>query len=87
MFAPYQLLRAARIALCLRQDELAERAGVTTKTVNQLENGHPVATSTMIRVQGALEDLGVTFIGGGKVYGPGMRLPPSFVARQKFNPG
>ena len=40
----------------------------------------------MEQVQGALEDLGVTFIGGGKVYGPGMRLPASIVARQKFNP-
>jgi transcriptional regulator with XRE-family HTH domain len=86
MFAPYQLIRAARVALDLRQDELAERAGVSTRAVRQVENGYPVARSTMEQVQGALEDLGVTFIGGGKVYGPGMRLPASIVARQKFNP-
>ncbi len=40
----------------------------------------------MEQVQGALEEMGVTFVRGGKGYGPGMRLPTSIVARQKFNP-
>ncbi|MBB3147211.1 transcriptional regulator with XRE-family HTH domain [Phyllobacterium trifolii] len=86
MFAPYQLIRAARVALDLRQDELSERAGVSTRAVRQIENGYPVARSTMEQVQGALEEMGVTFVRGGKGYGPGMRLPTSIVARQKFNP-
>jgi HTH-type transcriptional regulator/antitoxin HipB len=50
-------VRRARQALCLRQDELAFAAGVSTRAVHQLETGKP--TSRLDTISPVLEVLGV----------------------------
>lgn len=85
MFAPYQPIRGARVALDLKQAELAVLASISEKTLRKLELGTPVTRGIMEQVQGALEKLGVTFIAGGAVNGPGMRMPASIVYPPSLN--
>jgi putative transcriptional regulator len=49
-------LTAARLARNLKQDELAERAGLSKRTLERLETGHSVQLSNFIR---ALRGLGL----------------------------
>lgn len=68
-------LRAARAMLGLSQSDLAERVGLSTKTVKRAEgSGNPPASAAAVAtIRAALEDAGVEFIpeNGG---GPGVRL-------------
>lgn len=73
MLTPEQI-RGARAMLGLTQAELANRAGISTTGLNNIEKGgsDPKA-STLKAIRSALEDAGVMFIpeNGG---GPGVRL-------------
>jgi HTH-type transcriptional regulator / antitoxin HipB len=52
-----QAVRRARKAVALRQDELALAAGVSTRTVHQIEHGKP--TSRLDSLAPVLEVLGL----------------------------
>lgn len=47
-------IRDQRIAMGLKQKELADRAAVSLRTLSALENGKPVTTETLVRVLRAL---------------------------------
>ena len=48
-------VREARVALELRQDELAIAAGVSTRVIHQIEKGKPTSRlDSLVRVLGAL---------------------------------
>ena len=69
-------IRAARALLGISAADLAERSSVTWKTVQRFESvdGIPPSRSgTLERVQRALEDAGIEFIGD-PVSSPGVRL-------------
>lgn len=51
-------LRETRLSRNLSQDWLAAEAGVSTPTINKLENGKPVQLVTLIRVLRVLRLLG-----------------------------
>lgn len=74
-------IRAARALLGISAAELAERSRVTWKTVQRFESADGVPPSragTLERVQQALEDAGVEFIGD-PLSSPGVRLRRSRV--------
>ena len=69
-------IRAARAALGWAIDELAERSGVSGRTIKRLEalDGIPPSrTSTLVDIQTALETAGIEFIGTPED-GPGIRV-------------
>lgn len=53
-----ELVRRRRVALRLRQEELAELAGVSTRTVHAIENGKPTIRLDVLLA--VLEVLGVS---------------------------
>ena len=66
-------VRMGRAAVGWNVRELARNAGVTPNTISRIENGGDALTSTMERLQTALEDAGVIFIYPDEE-GPGVRL-------------
>jgi transcriptional regulator with XRE-family HTH domain len=59
-------IRAARAALGWAIDELAERSGVSARTIKRLEalDGIPPSrTSTLVDIQKAFETAGIEFVG------------------------
>jgi transcriptional regulator with XRE-family HTH domain len=69
-------IRSARSALQWSAEDLAQKAGVASKTVRRLENidGIPNTTAvTLARIQTALESAGIEFIGTPED-GPGIRI-------------
>jgi len=62
-------IRAARALLGWSQDELADRAGVTRRSVYTVEHeSAPVAQDTLIKLLSTLTEAGITFSRGrGKV--------------------
>ena len=69
-------IRAARALLRWSSSDLSTKAGVGISTIKRLEvmNGVPaINISTMVAIQGALEDAGVEFIGSPDDR-PGVRL-------------
>ncbi|WP_428037243.1 helix-turn-helix transcriptional regulator [Bosea thiooxidans] len=71
------VLKAARIALGLSPDELAERAGISRRTLGRVET-HPRSDRYLkgaAMVQKALEDQGVEFLKALATKGEGFRLP------------
>jgi transcriptional regulator with XRE-family HTH domain len=71
-------IRAARALLGISAADLAERSGVTWKTVQRYESADGVPPSrggNLERVQQALEEAGVEFIGDPETT-PGVRLKP-----------
>lgn len=75
MKVPYQLLRAARVALDIKHDDLAKQAGVSERTLVRIETPQSVSDDSFARVQAALEARGVQFLAPGGGHGPGMRIP------------
>jgi transcriptional regulator with XRE-family HTH domain len=76
MITPEQI-RAGRALLGITQSELAERAGISTTGLNNIERGNadPKA-STLRAIEAALNDGGVIFLADGQSIdgGPGVRL-------------
>ena len=66
-------IRMGRAAVGWSVRELARNAGVTPNTISRIENGGDALTSTMERLQTALENAGVIFIDADEE-GPGVRL-------------
>lgn len=69
-------IRAARAALRWTTEELAEKAGLASRTIKRFEqeNGVPASRSaTLVEIQKALEAAGIEFIGAPDD-GPGIRL-------------
>ena len=81
MKAPYQLLRAARVALDISHEDLAREAGVSKRTLVRIEKPHSVSEESIARVQAALEARRVKFLAASDEGGPGLRIPASAVAR------
>ncbi len=74
MKAPYQLLRAARAALGIEHVALAEKAGVSKRTLVRIETLQIVSEETRERVQAALEAEGIQFFSGADSLNPGISL-------------
>lgn len=77
MRAPYQLLRAARVALDISHEDLAREAGVSERTLVRIEKPQNVSEESIARVQAALEARGVRFLPPLEGDGPGIRIPAS----------
>ena len=75
MKVPYQLLRAARVALDISHDVLAKEAGVSERTLVRIETPQSVSDDSLARVRAALEARGVRFLAPEGSHGPGMRIP------------
>ncbi|WP_244644673.1 helix-turn-helix transcriptional regulator [Azorhizobium oxalatiphilum] len=72
----YRILKAARTLLELSQDDLANAAGVSRRTVQRLENGDQTLSVKMHdTIQRTLERRGVQFIGRTPNAGEGFTLP------------
>lgn len=78
-------IRAARNALRWTTEQLAERAGVTSRTIKRFEaidEVPPSRSGTLSEVQKALEAAGVEFIGSPDDR-PGIRLAIPFTSLPK----
>jgi Predicted transcriptional regulators len=75
MKVPYQLLRAARVALDITHEDLAKEAGVSKRTLVRIERPQGVSKDSIARVQAALEARGVEFLPPEDGQGPGIRVP------------
>ncbi len=72
-----QQLRAARAALRLEQQEVAEAAGVALGTIKRIEQSDGLIRAhleTVQKLEAAFDRLGIEFTNGGK---PGVRLDMS----------
>lgn len=90
MKAPYQLLRAARVALDITHEDLAREAGVSERTLVRIEKPQSVSDESIARVQAALEAKGVRFLAPEEGNGPGMRIPETVLtapAVRRHEPG
>lgn len=84
MQASYDFLRAARSLLDISAKDLAEKAGVSTRSIVRIEAGEPVGLETSMRVQVALEAWGVEFLAETKSNGPAMRVRKGVVKKVGF---
>jgi transcriptional regulator with XRE-family HTH domain len=76
MLAHPKILRLARLALDLTQEEVASLAGVGVRILQKLEACDQDTTVRTIRlVQQALEGQGVKFLGDTDCLGSGFRVP------------
>lgn len=82
MIVPNEILRAARAALGLSQEDIAERSGLGKRTILRIERDERVSVRTLQLVQQALEKEGVEFVASGDGHGPGLRLPLTLIKRQ-----
>lgn len=72
--ASTEILRAARSMLGMQQEKLAKLAGISTPTLHKIESGNKrIAIEYVERVQAALENEGIEFLGEGEVSGEGLR--------------
>ena len=72
--ASTEILRAARSMLGMQQEKLAKLAGISTPTLHKIESGNKrIAIEYVERVQVALENEGIEFLGEGEVSGEGLR--------------
>lgn len=62
---------AARELLKWSQQQLADAAGLSKKTVNRFELGEAIAEDSIAKMREALEDRGIVFLNGDS---PGARL-------------
>ncbi|MEY9768590.1 putative transcriptional regulator [Sinorhizobium fredii] len=69
-----EILKAARVLVGLKQEELAEEADVARHTLRRLEAGKEnVTQSTVDAIVGVLEKKGIEFILPTTEHGPGLR--------------
>lgn len=84
MQASYDFLRAARALLDITPGQLAEKAKVSTRSIVRIEAREPVGLEISLRVQTALEELGVEFLPETKSHGPAMRVRKGIVKKIGF---
>ena len=81
-----ELLLAARMALGLTRNELAQRAGVGERTLADLEGGRRSSVETYLLVRRALEEVGVIFLPAHLGAGPGFTLPKGWGGNDLIKP-
>ena len=81
-----ELLLAARMALGLTRDELAEAAGIGVRTLADLEGGRRSSVETYLLVRGALEERGIAFFSAEGEHGPGFSLPGGWQGQSLVTP-
>ena len=79
MDVPYQLLKAARAVLGMTNVDLAQRAGVSKRTLVRIEALQSVSLESRQRVQAVFEAKGVEFLPSGEGHGPGLRVSDGLV--------
>lgn len=84
MQASYDFLRAARALLDITPTDLAEKAKVSKRSIVRIEAREPVGLEISMRVQKALEDLGVEFLPEAESHGPAMRVRKGVVKKIGF---
>jgi len=84
MQASYDFLRAARALLDITPGQLAEKAKVSKRSIVRIEAREPVGLEISLRVQKALEELGVEFLSETKSHGPSMRVGKNVVKKIGF---
>jgi transcriptional regulator with XRE-family HTH domain len=67
-------LRMARAALRMSTRDLAQLAGVDKNTISRCEGGLRVMSDSMEKLEQALVQLGIVFIGKDEIFGPGIRM-------------
>jgi DNA-binding XRE family transcriptional regulator len=82
--ASYDLLRAARVALDMSTDELTAKAGVSKRSLVRIEACEPVGIEISMRVQKALEQVGVEFLPETETEGPGIRVRKGLARKVGF---
>lgn len=81
-----ELLLAARVALGLTREDLANQAGIGERTLADLEGGRRSSVETYILVSQVLERMGVTFQPAAAGSGPGLRLPEGWTGSPLVTP-
>lgn len=71
-----EAMRAARALLGLTTQEIAPKLGVSPTTINQVEKGAAVRSSTEVKIVEALDQLGVEITNGNGT-GARLRIPPT----------
>ena len=71
---PDELPRIARLGLGVGQEQLAQAAGLSPRTISKLESGVKVRLETKLKVIQTLERLGVEFIFPDELKGYGIRF-------------
>lgn len=80
------LLRAARVLLDIAARDLAEKAGVSKRSLVRIEAGEQVSLETALRVQQALERAGIEFLPETNGQGPGIRVQKQIVRKLASSP-
>lgn len=75
-----ELLVAARIALRMTRDELAQASGVGVRTLENFEAYRSGSLETYLRVRKVLESQGVRFFGAGQGQRAGFELPADWTS-------
>ncbi len=70
-----RLLFAARVALGLSREDLAELAGIGARTLGGIEREEGGSLESYLKVRGALERQGVVFAPRTETQGPSITLP------------
>lgn len=70
-----ELLLAARVALGLSREDLADHSGIGERTLADLEGGRRSSVETYLLVRQALEKMGIIFQSATGETGPGFFLP------------
>ena len=78
-------IRAARALLGVNQTKLSEWAAISVGTVKQIEAASEIrgAADTLWKIQRALEQAGVEFIGADETKGPGGQLKQNIRTKGK----
>ena len=78
-------IRAARALLGVNQTKLSEWAAISVGTVEQIEAASEIrgAADTLWKIQRALEQAGVEFIGADETKGPGVELKQNIRTKGK----
>jgi transcriptional regulator with XRE-family HTH domain len=63
--------------------ELAQFAGVDKNTISRCESGSRVMSDSMEKLEHALVQLGIVFIGKEEIFGPGVRMRNSDLPTRK----
>jgi len=82
MDVPPELLRAARSALGLSQEDVARLSRTSRRTIHRIEQNENVRLETLRLVQETFERLGVSFLAASESVGPGIRIPRDSVVRK-----
>jgi transcriptional regulator with XRE-family HTH domain len=75
-----ELLHAARIALRMTRNELAQASGVGVRTIENFEAYRNASIETYLRIRKTLEEMGVRFIEAAEGQRAGFELPEQWIS-------